>query len=658
MSKRIVSLVGQRAQPVVSPIYSYLKHYREFEYEVLLIHTKATYDVALLCKSVLNDMGVPAALKLFSQTADDFRKLLLTNCTGECIFNLNPGMNWQIALSSLLLPESIAVFASDANKLYAWKLGEDVAACEEIALRNIGMHVYQQLNPFIQIEETDGENVYLSHSVKNGLSKSSKSKGFSIVMNDKRFQQCPDITTWINESLVWVREQRGYLHLLFDLDAMHHRGPNLCEIQPLNMFRLITSVFDPLNYSVTIITDDKHLLERASVEGIPSILAGDIKKWRTKAKESNPKGTLSDKACSRNIKIDIRETKGKTLFVCLGDNVEPTLTAIFSFMAMSGDVSQRHIVLFYDEYSSRICFIAKNVEHLVKLRGYSIALVGTDHRGKDIISYVASLNEQESFFNITPGTKMQTVALSVAARKISRGNRVFSIDGKDTRLVLESTTFPLQTPSVEDVITCLIPPQKDDTMPDTAGDGLWENILDCLCKGKLTIGIKGSLVDNKQHAAFETIDQKKVKSIITGQEFSVNSGESLKGGFWWEETAAFALREKLGVKTRVNVKWDWFDTSMQYSELDIVFNYLGRICVVSCKTKKRALEQDAIVVRSESDKRFGRFSIAFLAIPWEDSADRNICGVKILSPQMLSDRERLISSISDFITEKRTSLFS
>ncbi|KJR43566.1 hypothetical protein MCHI_000538 [Candidatus Magnetoovum chiemensis] len=653
MRKRIVSLVGLRALPVISPIYTHLKTTDNIE--ALLIHTKDTESIANTCsKALIDDLHLTNALHLlFPAKLADLRNLVVKEDIDEYIFILNGGMNWQIALLYYMigidtaLSKNSELITSDANYLSKWRFGEDISNAKKKELKNLGLELYKKLNKDIEITVKNEINNHLSEPVKKEVEKLKLKKSYLIqnVKIIKDVKTPSHILDLINNMLVSIRERKGFLHLLFDLDSTVNTTTPKKEL-----FRLVTSIFDPLNYFVTVMSTDSLIKERATTEGIPCISNDEIKNWLKTDEDVKPKNI----SAGGDVRIRISQQTKKydeTIFLCIGNNVEPTLKAIYSFMEKDDNKNSRVAIIFYDKYTKIIASIAENMKKTLMLKRYNSNLIETDHLGSGIIDYVCNYNGGKVFFNCTPGTKDQTIALVSAAIRINRTENIYTLDKAINKNLLSNDTFNTISASIDDISACLLPSKK--TSNTVSDCGLWENVLNGLSQSNLIPHADFNEIKNsKKRIAFE-INGTSV--TYNNKLYTVTNVEHInKSGLWWEQTVAYAIKENLNVEPKVNLQWK-SEGGGPYTELDVVFNYKEHICVISCKTYKKPKDLDAFLVRSETDKRIGRFAISFIAVPFEDYADKEINDVKILSPEILNDKTKLEEIISKFMSSKRTS---
>jgi len=90
----------------------------------------------------------------------------------------------------------------------------------------------------------------------------------------------------------------------------------------------------------------------------------------------------------------------------------------------------------------------------------------------------------------------------------------------------------------------------------------------------------------------------------------------------------------------------------------VVFSYMEHIIVISCKTATKSLYIDALQLLSEARSRFGRMAVCFLAVPHR-LKDRIIKlsgreSVKVLTPEELYDRKKLVDSIEKHVAALST----
>ena len=249
----IISCVGYRALAVVTPINTLVKRCTDDkEIEVSLLYTnRITKGEAYKSKEWLeNKFGNIKVEAFHFEGNKDFINQLCHN-KKNLYYNANPGMNWQIAFLSFCLPKCTKCFSSDFEYLYEWNLMDDLSKSSKTELLNLGIDSYEKLDSKIDKIEMKSElKSSLSQTVKDCL----KELGFNALFSIKQKDIPKSINNIINENLIWVKELRGNLYLIFDL-----HGRNTKSL--MQNFRIITEVFDPVNYAVTIVNGNKSLIK-------------------------------------------------------------------------------------------------------------------------------------------------------------------------------------------------------------------------------------------------------------------------------------------------------------------------------------------------------------------------------------------------------------
>lgn len=666
---KIISCVGQRALALVTPIYSLLKHFKINEAELTLLYTnQITEEVAEKSKSWFEGKGLNLIFNKVKFSKDKTFLESLWSYDENIYFNVNPGMNWQIALLSLYLPEHTICFSSDVDNLYCWNIMEDTSSAKTYELLSLGLNSYNELSNNITVDRKDGIKPELSKEIKDCLETIKKKEQFFI-----RSSKIPsEILDKINKHIAWIRETKGMLYILFDLININPVGSE--EIELRSLFRLITEIFDPLNFFLTIITDNATIGRRSEIEGVDFIISTkkgwteEVERWILHKRKIKPKNIAYENFERPELKLSLKiDSNDKTLFTCLGDNVETTLKAILSHPA-------KNIGLIYDKNSRRIALLAENVAKNVMLslsQNKKIELISSDHNGANLLNQLSKFDKFKNCeFNITPGTKTQTLVLSIIARKLNKVSSVFSIDNSKNKVVsiINGIDYEIVPPEVDLLIRCQLSEKKEISKEDLNLE-LSEIISRELSEEKIISNSSllkiTSRTDKKK--IFELIDEKTLKHLPTERNFTIDPlfiDKEKSKGVWWEAVVKYLVEKNLGSKAYWRVKWRWpfniKDNSAFFTELDVVSQYEGHILVFSCKTSPyENLEIESFLLRSEARKRFGRMALCFIAVPFENMHAKPIAGhmindVKVLTPKILYDSERLKGQIKKLINSLRT----
>ncbi len=684
----IISCVGQRPLAVINPINTLIvkKGFKAGETSVILFTTDETETHGIDCRAWFEERfhGVKVSLMPFRQNGLGERIDRITDGAAAIYFNASPGMNWEIASVAACLPDrSICIYA-DYAKLYIWQIKDDIKNAESIGLLDMGIETYSRFSNK-KFYEKEGINDGLSENLKillneHGYNKHYMVEGTGIPLNG-------EITDFIKRRLVWARETAGYIYLLFDFQVGAPLMQNNTEEQKiqnryyLNMYRAITKIFNPVNFTVAITTDNATLKERAKVDGVISIFYSPKRKavWETEIMallESTtkiaPKGVVNVRTVSKYTTSPANLVKGLSpapLIVCLGDNIDTTLTAIYSH-------NRKDVFMFYDASSPRITYFAEKIK--TNLKNFVIKLLPTDNVGSGIMSQLEILckDSERLDINITPGTKSQLIALVQAAKKLGKADSLYSID-KDSIKKLTDPSFSsgVTKPEIDVIINCHMAPYKGSTnIPDVPA---FLSVMGGLAQG--SIRPAGIILDIKNIKG-EPIFQKKTSISLEnyceltckldGKIYKFDNDfvdpEKQKTGIWWEAVVAYTLRHSLKQDVIWSAEWSWPGTKLnkkasRFTEIDAVFRFNNSICAVSCKTGLMSGLKDTTKyeIKSEAEKRFGRFALPFVAIPFDNHKGRQYAGiieddVMYLTPSLMIDSVKLNKAIEDFAQSKST----
>lgn len=667
--------VGQRATAIVIPIKAFFEENHTIDKtscRFTLLHTNSKDDLVKKVRDKCADwikINVNGAIidppRIFPANEQEVGDLISDD--ESLYFNANGGMAWQTSYLSLLLPERTMCIASDYQKLYHWPLLEDVEKAESCALSDLGLDTYLSLDDQISIKKRNKQNDSLSTEVRNALKEIGEDYRWSVTFKNKAASNWQSILT---PHVILVKERCGRLILLLDL-CNGHSEISSNQKKALERYRTLNTLINEIRYETVLVTDNRLILKRAIADGISVIKIEEIKDWLNR-QPKKPKSTIPDGGKTksndknnpfsilktlnimeeRSVNRDITPPSFKPLHVCLGDNTTPTLR-----LAMTGKYSP--IMLWYDAGSKQIDYLADIFKKIVikALPSIEVILNETDHRGKGILSaYSDKLN---GHVNITPGTKMQSIALSVAARKANNMNNVTSIMGSNvTGVISSSQKMSCEQLPLETLLSIQIPPfsEKKDSQ---SGRNLWEWIMKQLANGALSLGTTPYLLDMKYNGrkAFRRIagNNSSICCVSDRKIHNLIEADALEGGFWWEYTVAQSIKDQLQITVFTQVKWHWPDSSRNFmSELDVIFTMGGDTWVVSCKTEKEF--RNVLPLKSEAERRLGRFVHCCLAVPHTNINERgkSVNGVLLLTPEILINGTELKKVMNTFSEKKRT----
>ncbi|MCX7858221.1 MAG: hypothetical protein N2513_09660 [Deltaproteobacteria bacterium] len=696
----IISCVGTRPLAVINPIYTFIKSYNLAldNVEIILFFTERTQKTSKECENWFEEVFNRIKVRSLPFNKKDISTKINSIAAGKeaIYFNVNPGMNWEVALLTYHLPLDTICFYGDFKYLYVWRLKEDVKKATTIELFSLGWETYNRFSDKVFFKRY-GINEGLSENLRDLLRQNNIYEHFEVEIKSR----VPgELMSFIKERLVWASERHGNVYLLFDFQFSEEleklTDDKAKELRKdYNLFyRAITEIFDPLNFDLTFVMDDFFLAERAKVDRYRVILRkkGEEADWKSKVLKwiKNPE-FYPKRIMHFDLKKEVSNWFGASvsrkgnLCVCIGDNVSPTLKAILSHNAST-------IWLFYDKNSTIIKSLAENLKKLFLGKGKIIHTIPTDNKGSGIVDFIKTNleNLKDLQINITPGTKSQTVALVQAAKNIKRPEAVFSIDGEWVRnLVSDDVVCGTISPDPDLVIDSLLLNLKSSLQPPKveAFSHLMKALSEKKIRGNLskildlTIEKRG-FFRKKETKVFEIVDFPTdsktaiIKCTLDNQSYEIDKIiiEDERTGVWWEAAVAYSLEKALNVKVLWGVTWNWPQKSKKtgdqqqeskktkyfFSELDVVFKYKEYICCVSCKTGSRRLKElTRYEILSEARKRFDRFALPMIALPFDKSGEKKWeglieDGVLHITPTLLANEERLKKAIDHFITFKRT----
>lgn len=647
--------------------------------EIKLVSTPSTFEKAALCLDWLKNQhpDLELAPTVYFQDSTAFWSELAKNAD-DLYLNVNPAMQWQVALACLRLPKTTLCLASDHTHCYLWKLTDDIQKCSETELPNIGLENLVELSEDISLDIRPSErNNRLSREVAECLDTlKSDEKKFLLKLPDKNNH----VHQRINERLIWVDERKGRLRLLLDMTEDKDNGDLLED------FRLINAVFPPLYYEITIASYNTKIIKRAEVEGLDCIRVtrnkkwhGEISDWVKGHRTVKPKSVVPEKSRANLSMFDLSGSIGKSpLFVCMGDNIEPTIKAILSHTEADS------VGLFYDKASARIDSLATKLALFGKFKyKKKITLLPTDHKGHGMLEKISEIAPKCKTFsvNVTPGTKLQTVALASAARNHAGPDNTFSIyrnnaSGTETirRVVDSQDCAEVASPDMEDLLDCLIADFKhagrevETETERILSLDLWDKILSDISENKIHPfdSFENFQVINESYPLEIMPDSMTVKS---GNDTTFQLNENFfgkdGGGTWWEAVVAHAIKKALGAEVYMQLEWAWpgrpNSKGVHYAEIDVVTTCRKHILAISCKTMKQGADIAAYAIKSETSNRFGRFAIPLLALPHEEIMGENIAGqekdgVTVLTPSLLTDADNLKKTVESVIISRSTTL--
>jgi len=681
----LISCVGQRPLAVINPINTLIDRIgrRDRKITVTLLTTDVTEAKGRECKEWFIQKYPDIIINCMPFRQDNLNETI-ENITKRCssiYFNANPGMNWEISTLATNLPDNTRYIYADFARLFVWQSEEDISNAKSIKLLDVGLELYNRFSDK-KFQEFEGIKRGISDNLKILLEKHGLNKSYSVY--GKNIPENSEIADFINERLVWVREKSGYIYLLFDFHLEETLNINdIAETKKLNkyyldMYRAITKIFDPINFTLTITTDSQHIKKRAEIDGICAIFYDHkshnkwesyIMTWLKSTTAISPKKIINERLEQQKTAARPEKEKGiskdESLVVCLGDNIDTTLTAIYSH-------GLKNVFLFYDEKSPRIAFFAKKIR--ANLKNFKINLLPTNNLGSGIMNHIVNLFKgglNRIDINVTPGTKSQSIALVQSAKKIGRTNSLYSIDKNSIkRLTDPSFSSSVKTPEIDVIINCHMAHFRGSTSVPNVPAFL--SVMEGIAQG--TIIPHQSILDlhnNQGEKIFKIISSSPTMNrffcLLDRKTYNLDNSflDPLKTGIWWEAVVAYTLKTMLQRDIIWEAVWDWAEMKSKrnkshFTEIDVVFRFKNSICAISCKAGQRGLKDTATYeIKSEAEKRFGRFALPFVAIPFDYYNGKNYAGIiendiMYLTPSLMLDSENLKNEIENFAISKST----
>lgn len=701
---QIVSCVGERPLAVASPLASLIrgKAWKGEEVAVLLLTTARTEGHADAIARWLQGRFPGLEVQREDFCMDDPHWLPMMPPDAAVFFHCNPGMNWQIARLVMNLPgERTSLIYADFEQVHIWPLGEDISSNrkETFHLEDLGLAAYNTLSPELRVETaavspcrracTRLRRKMICRAGDRGTT--ARGATFFHVEDTRGRDLPPSVKREILSRLLWVRERRGLLHLLFDLRKKRRLCyySDKCKAAPppengeqrqgdktppelLDLTRLLLALFPSLSYRLTVATDDEATCNRCHIEGIHCLFG-------TTEEELLP--LLEDWVAGKGLPgtkrlPPVAETPSVTpeaptpgvtnLFCAVGDNPDPTIQAVRAHQPC-------HARLFFDAETPRLKDQALRLQAMFakEFPGRSFPLLATDHLGSDIVTRLGRF-AGPFVVNITPGTKAQGVALAVSARRA--GVRAYSLDkGRLVNLHDAADHRPVPATRLEDLLEAMPLPTESREEQGEEVKGLCCLILRELAGGRLTP--KWSEPDKLEHLLLKTSKEPAFEVTPRGLEYRGKNrrvfpgGQDLwdrmrAGGVWWEEVTARAIGDALGVSVKRGLKWSRHSgtASVNHTEMDVVFPYKNHIVAVSCKSGKIDFPLEAFLIRAEAGARFGRFALPCIAVPYERRSMQRVpsgeavSGALVLTPAVMVDKRRLQERLDAFIASLRTTV--
>ncbi len=243
MGTHIIGCAGLRPAAVIMPINTLIRS-RIVEANnttVTLLHTdnKKIQECYNICKKWLKkNFG---SLQINNYTFDqneNFYSILLQD--NEAIyFNVNGGMNWEVALLSLFLPDHTRCMYSDSNNLYTWNISEDIKTATPHKLQNIGLDSYNALSPLVSINEHNSLSKTLSNNVRGVLERIGINLAYSIEhkgIEKQILELIKSIQAETGMSVIFITHDLGVIASICDDVAVMYAGRIVEKADAVSLF--------------------------------------------------------------------------------------------------------------------------------------------------------------------------------------------------------------------------------------------------------------------------------------------------------------------------------------------------------------------------------------------------------------------------------------
>jgi len=180
-------LVGQRATAVIMPIKMFfeLKCATPSDCEITLIHTTHTINIAKSCQKWFQKVYSECQVNLKEFFKEESLLNGISYGKGQTYFNVNAGMNWQVAYLCMMLPEATKCLASDTEYYYMWNLMDDAKKAKSFELADIGLESYLELSGHLKVKSSDTCKDSLHQSIRDIDIVKNKSFNISFRGDDK-----------------------------------------------------------------------------------------------------------------------------------------------------------------------------------------------------------------------------------------------------------------------------------------------------------------------------------------------------------------------------------------------------------------------------------------------------------------------------------------
>lgn len=702
------AIVGLRPIPVILPFLTLWKKYGGTfrKASINLIVTKKSREVAEKVKNFLAGLEKDFYIELtsFDEFLDHLRARKLPPAS---YLNLTTGMNWQIAKTILLLPENQDITLLYQDFMYLYRIKPDNyenAFKEREQLVDIGLENYMSLIenlsfikqkkmkfPYVQ-QKLSVDHVYeIVPDNQTFFRRFFDKKELSNI--DERYQKIinyifSDIIKVLNSILFYVKERSGLLYLYFvtNFDSnrkkFHRFYRTLLTLFPVHDYGLVLYFYNS-SKDPFIEREIDSYLNRCRGDGIYATKSFNVfRRWFEdpplpfKVKPTRESFTVHSAHLPRHPK--------RIAVYCLGENIIPTIETTLNWRD-----APLHLIL-YDQESERIKYLKGKFEyqfvHSVRKGEFSFFFLGTDHLGTDSITAIRRFievnfgnHQPELNINITPGTKAQTICLTLLAKYAGLPCQVFSYETRSRKFlnlidssVAKDLSHNFSLPQLLSFYYTTY--QTDTATQQLIADNidLLEFLMNKLISGEYIILNAKEIICKKLNKNALFIEQGGEYNHINLLEYDENGKvKNIRRGKLsrkiedvaarlWELMVFYHIKKmKIVPKNSILYSLKWIDkeTVTYQSEKDIVFIYKDYPVAIDCTISRSPdrIIQKVIHNRGDNSRRFTRFAINIIAIPaLQISFAPLLRDTAIFTLRELRDRETFLRSLDSLVSRLRT----
>ncbi len=617
---KFISYIGTQLFSIINPLVSLIKAGYVFD-SIIFLPTEMTLPEAKKIKNfVIKEFDIDDVFEIIKiprkvpvATIKDLMK------AEEFIFNINGGLNYQIAQTIGNL--DIEYFR---NGKFAYS-DNSILSLYENLLSGKEKRIYYNIHSIDIMKIFSLNNLKIRHysDKHSGLSSQIMQvihipfdfqKLYNVHIDDVVF----DIVANINNTIYFFKEIKDY---------------SKEEIRSL--IRFSDDIIYKNNFfhkEVYVVTQKSSVRERIISESSGKIKIFNRENFINFLKPQYRKSKLKITTKEKSFRI---KSNNRRIVTFLGKNILPTINAINS-------MSAENVTVFYTLELKKTAKRLDNVLFYNKLE-----LVEVDFYCNKLLNYKPTEKTQDTFVNVTPGTKLQLFFLCIWALKnngviVTIKDRQHIVDIND-RKISEINSF---------------------------------NLSDYFKAKNLTL--KKGYLDNKKlnekSKIYEKWKEEIIHKLFSKKELfkwrkENKDGYDFQDGFWFEEFAAYIIMKTLqtSVWQQVRTDWSWNKEKADdifKTDIDIVVSYSSIRFVIDCKTGIEGLNSifESKILEFKKNiaavsEIFGKFAIPMLCYFDNFEDDYSICqetGVVLFGIKILLNPDKLKNMFDEVLLSKST----